>query len=100
VHGRAVHRTGRCPKPNNAGGNAGGESVAVRWAGAIARFSGEQKARRIARTLENARRGFWYPHLVDLVEARRYPPAVFERAERLLSALDAERGRDALERLG
>jgi hypothetical protein len=67
-------------------------------AGAIARLSGEEKPRRIARTLDNARRAFWYQRLVDLAEARRYPPAVFDRAERLLSALAAERGRDVLER--
>jgi hypothetical protein len=68
------------------------------WAGAIARLSGEEKVRRIVLAIESARKDFRYQRLVDLVERRRYPPAVFERAERLLSTLAAERGRDVIER--
>ncbi len=57
------------------------------WAGAIAMLGGEEKQRRITQELENARRGFWRQRVYDLGDARRHPPAVVERALRLLGAL-------------
>jgi len=53
-------------------------------AGSIARFSGEEKAQLVAQALENARRNHQHQPVCDLAEARRYPPAVVDRALRLL----------------
>ena len=53
-------------------------------AGSVARFSAEERARLIAQALEGARRSFRWQRVYDLATARRYPPAVVERAVRLL----------------
>jgi hypothetical protein len=54
------------------------------WRGAIAQLGPEEKARRIANTLANARRDSWHQRVCDLAKARRYPLAVVDRALRLL----------------
>ena len=53
-------------------------------AGVVAMLSGEEKRRRIAQELANARRSFWWQRVYDLAEARSFPAAVIERAVRLL----------------
>ena len=53
-------------------------------AGSIARFSGEEKAQLVAQAIENARPDFRRQRVHDLAEARVYPPAMFDRAARLL----------------
>jgi hypothetical protein len=54
------------------------------WARSIRRFGGEERARMVARAIENAHRDFRWQRVYDLAEARGYPPAVVERAVRLL----------------
>jgi hypothetical protein len=65
------------------------------YANLIANLGPAEKRRRVTYELERARRAFWWQRMIDLADARGYPLAVVDRAERLLSALAAEGGRDA-----
>jgi hypothetical protein len=53
-----------------------------RWANVVAAVGPGEKAKRVAYQRERARRGLWWQRMIELADARRYAPAVVDRATR------------------